>query len=445
MSAVPVTDHYQSQLATHSLPGEGIAWLDALRRTAFEQFSSLGFPTTRNEEWKYTRVSAIENTLFRTIPEICLGMDEDDIQAHLFGGMDTWRLVFVNGQFMPMLSTRRSELPDNMTVASLARTLQENPDVVQPHLGQYADSSANGFAALNAAFMADGAYIHIPRNVQADKPIHLLFLSTVSDDDVFSQPRNLIVVEQGAGATVIESYAGLGDSGYLTNVVTEVVLAGNAELRHFKLQDESDKAYHIATLQVEQARDSRFLSHSVAFGALLSRNDINSVLNDTGAHCGLDGLYFLDGRQHSDFHTRVDHKKPHCTSDEFYKGVLDGRSRGVFNGKVYVHPDAQQTDAAQSNANLLLSRHAEVDTKPQLEIYADDVNCSHGATVGQLDDDAVFYLQSRGIDPQSARSLLTYAFAGEVIDRADLEDYRETLRRRLVELLPDGQRVRELL
>jgi len=447
MSAVPITEHYLSEHAARrrELPGAGVPWLDGRRSAAMAQFAELGFPTPRNEEWKYTRVSVVDKTLFQTGTKACLGLDQDDIQRYLIPGLDAWRLVFVNGQFMPSLSSRRSELPEHIRIASLAKVLSEDPDALEAHLDRHANAGADGFAALNAAYMADGAYIHVPKGQVAEHPIHLLHIATVQEAPLFAQPRHLIVAEDSSQAQVLETYVSMGDSGYFTNAVTEVVLGANAQLTHYKVQRESEEAYHVATLQAHQARDSRLVTHSVSLGARLARNDINSVLDGEGAECEMNGLYLAQGRQHVDFHTRVDHAKPHGTSKEFFKGVLDGRSRGVFSGKVYVHPDAQKTDAAQRNANLLLSAHAEVDTKPQLEIYADDVKCSHGATVGQLDADSMFYLRSRGLDPQAARSLLIYAFANEVLSEIRLEPLRVSLEEELIGRLPESQDLNELV
>ncbi len=254
-----------------------------------------------------------------------------------------------------------------------------------------------------------------------------------------------MVADENSQAHVIESYVSLGGGSYFSNAVTEVVLGQNASIEHYKLQEESTNAFHVATLQTHQGRDSRFVSHSVSFGGQLTRNDIRAVLSAEGTDCTLNGLFMVDGRQHVDFHTTVEHSQPHGTSQEYYKGILDGRSRGVFNGRVHVHPGAQKTDATQSNKNLLLSRNAEVDTKPELEIYADDVKCSHGATVGQLDPDALFYLRARGIDEGSARGLLTYGFAQDIIDRMPIQHVRERLEQALVARVPDSDHVKEIL
>ncbi|HIB84718.1 MAG TPA: Fe-S cluster assembly protein SufD [Chromatiaceae bacterium] len=443
MNAVALTEYYRSALAGRELPGAGLAWLSDRRSKAFAAFQ--GFPTTRDEDWKYTKVAAIEKRLFQFVPGMCIGLDEDDIEQYLIPGLDSYRLVFVNGQYMPMLSSKRSEQPQGFTVASLSLVLSEQPEAVESVLGTIADPSDNGFAALNSAEMADGACVILPAGQVADKPIQILYLTTAGGDDIVAQPRNLFIAGDNAQATIFETYASMGDSTYLTNAVTEVSLGANAGLNHYKCQTESGKSYHVSMTQVDQARDSRFNSHLVSLGAMLARHDLNSVFNGEGGECVLDGLYVTDGRQHCDIHSRVDHVQPHCRSDEKFKGVLGGRSRAVFNGKVYVHVDAQKTDASQHNANLLLSKAAEIDTKPQLEIYADDVKCAHGATVGQLDETAVFYLRSRGLDNEAARSLLTYAFVGEMVDRIPLAEYQQVVRGHVLARLPGGDMIRALM
>ncbi len=440
MSAVSAVDHYRDAFAAveKDLPGRDLGWLRAARQEGLERFGALGLPTPRHEDWKYTNVRAIENRRFQPSPAQCVGLDPDDVAHLLVPGLDCHLLVFVNGIFVPQLSPV-GRLPEGLRAASLARLLGEDPDALEPHLGRYADAGANGFAALSAAFLNDGACLRVSRGAVVEKPIQLLFLATAQSDPTFAAPRNLVVAEPDSQATVLETYACLGQEGaYLTSAVTEVVLQANARLTHYKLQQESVRAYHVATLQVHQQRDSRFVSHAVSLGAALARQDVNCGLEASGVSCTLNGLYLADGRQHVDFHTRVDHRQPRGSSDETYKGILGGRARGVFNGRVYVHPGAQKTDARQSNDNLLLSRHAEIDTKPQLEIFADDVACSHGATVGQLDADMLFYLRSRGIEENTARAMLTLGFARDVIDRMDLAPLRTHLERAVLARLPDA-------
>lgn len=430
------------QARAPELPARDTDWLAELRRLGRERFEEVGLPGPRDEQWKYTRIAPIEKRDFRAPAPVELGAA--DIEPFLIQGLQCRRLVFVDGRYAEALSAPGADRP-GVTLGSLARVLAAEPERVRGHLGRYAEASRNGFTALNTAFINDGAFIHLGRNAVLDEPVHLLFLSTEAGGEFSAYPRNLVVAEEGSAAKVIESYAALGEGRYLNDVTSEVVLEANAELEHYLLQEESRKAFHVATVQVHQARDARYRSHAVAFGAQLARTDINAVLDGEGAQCHLAGLYMVDGRQHVDFHTTVDHARPHGTSREFYKGILDGRARGVFNGRVHVHPHAQKTDSEQSNKNLLLSRDAEVDTKPELEIYADDVKCSHGATVGQLDENMLFYLRARGIDKEAARGLLTYGFAQDVIDGMSLEPVREHLEQRLVTRVPDAEHVAELV
>jgi len=409
-----------------ALAGQGVAWIKRLRREALDRFAELGFPTARDEDWKYTQVTPIERGQFRFAETPEAGGPGVALEALPFPGLTAYRVVFVNGHYAPGLSDLQA-LPAGVTVESLATALEYQPERVEPYLARYADWKAHAFAALNTAFMTDGAVISLAKNTVLDHPIHLVFLSSSREQPLVAYPRNLVIAQHNSQAVIIESYEGPDDSGYFTNAVTEVIAGENAIVEHYKVQQEGSRAFHVATLQVQQERDSRFTSHSLSLGGLLSRNDINAWLNDQGVECTLNGLYLAGGRQHMDTHTRIDHAKPHGMSRELYKGVLDGRARGVFNGRVIVHRDAQKTDAQQINKNLLLSDDAEVDPKPQLEIFADDVKCSHGATVGTLDTDALFYLRSRGVSAAAARSILIYAFANDVIERIRLAPLRAQL------------------
>jgi len=298
---------------------------------------------------------------------------------------------------------------------------------VEQYLGKVAAYEGQTFTALNTAFLDDGAVLHVAREVEVARPIHLLFVSDASAGTGTSQPHNLIVLDRFAKATVIESYAGLGNGAYFTNVVTEAVVGDGATLTHLKLQRESAKAYHVGTVDVRQARDSHLVSFSFATGAALSRTNIYTELRGEGCGATLNGLYLGDGEQHIDHQTRIEHVEPNCYSREHYKGILDGSAHGVFNGKVFVHPAAQKTDGKQTNNTLLLSEKAQIDTKPQLEIFADDVKCTHGATVGRLDETSLFYMKSRGINSRSARELLTYAFAADVLETIEQVEVREAL------------------
>lgn len=423
------------------LPGASHPWVSALRQAAIDRFQELGFPGPRNEHWKYTRVSGITRRGYRLAAAAADRAGEAELAPFLLDGLECHRLVFVNGWYAPHLS-RVGKLPEGVVLGSLAQVLGESPGLVQPWLtpGEY----HSGFEALNAAFVSDGAWLYLPRGAVLEKPVHLVYLSKPRDDPSISHPRTLIVAGATSQAQVVESYVSAGES-HLSNAVTTVVLDEGAVLEHYKLQEESVRAVHIGRLDVREGRGSRFTSHAVSLGAELSRNDIVTVLEAEGAECALNGLYMVDGRQHVDFHTSVEHREARGTSREYYKGILGGRSRGVFNGRVHVHPGAQRTDSEQANRNLLLSRDAEVDTKPELEIYADDVKCSHGATVGQLDPDMLFYLRARGIDEDAARGLLTYGFAQDVIERMGVAAVRSRLERMILSRVPDAEQVRAMV
>jgi Fe-S cluster assembly protein SufD len=424
-----------------ALPGQEHGWLRALRSDGIRHFDALGFPKPHDERWKYTRVEPLERRPFVVADALCIGMDEDDLGPFLLDGVSARRMVFVNGRFVPQLS-RPGRLPPGLRISSLAAAVREYPDRVEPHLGRHANPGVDGFAALNTAFLQDGAFVEVPPGVTLAEPIQVLFLSTRQDTDLVSFPRNLFVVGAASQCTIVESYATLADGANLTAAVTEVVVSEGARVEHVRVQEEGKTCSHIGTIQVHQARDSVFVCHSVSFGAQLSRTDLNARLADEGAECELNGLYMVDGRQHVDFHTCVEHEKPRGVSREYFKGILGGRSRGVFNGRVHVHPNAQKTDSQQTNKSLLLSKDAEVDTKPELEIYADDVKCSHGATVGQIDEDMLFYLRSRGIGEALARGLLTYGFAQDIVAKISVAAVRRHLEDLLVSRVPDSAEVR---
>lgn len=425
--------------AEAGLPGQSAAWLKRARRDALERFQALGFPTLREEDWKYTSVAALEKRSF-TLAADAAGVTARQRAEFDLPGLEAHLLVFVDGRLAPGLSCM-GVLPAGVTVESLAAAVQGGADRLQDFLTR--DTLGNGFAALNTALWTDGAYIHAGRGALVGKPVHLLFVSTAADR--MAQLRNVIISEEGSELTVIEHYVGLAGAASFTNAVTRIEAGPNAGIEHIRLQQEDLKAFHVAGIHARQRRDSRFTSHSISLGAQLARIDINTLMDDTGCDATLNGLYMTGGRQHVDHHTRIDHAKPHGTSREFYRGVLDGASRAVFNGRVIVHADAQHTDAQQNNSNLLLSREAEVDTKPQLEIFADDVRCTHGATVGQLDTDMLFYLRSRGVGAAAARNLLTYAFANDVLNRIKLAPLRERLESMLIGRLPEGESIREFL
>lgn len=415
-----------------------------IRRAAVSSFSEIGFPTTRHEEWKYTNVTPVVQIPFKPAGWELDGPTSETLVRVPFGKVAASQLVFVNGHYSRELSSP-GRLPEGIKVESLASALDNKRESVEPHLAQYASYRDNAFVALNTAFMRDGAFVYIPSGEVIEEPVHLLFISAARGEATVSYPRNLIVVGRDSQVKIVESYVGVKSEVYLTNAVTEVVVGEGAVVEHSKLQWENEEAFHIATLQVYQDRSSNFVSHSIALGGALVRNDVNAVLGGEGSECVLNGLYMVTGRQHVDNHTRIDHVRPHCTSRELYKGVLDGKARGVFNGKIYVHKAAQKTDAKQTNKNLLLSEDASVDTKPQLEIHNNDVKCSHGSTIGQLDQDAIFYLRARGIGLEAARSLLTYAFASEIVSRVKIESVRAQLDHLLVTRFQDNPPSREAI
>ena len=423
-----MTETYQRQFEAFAANGgrEGPSWLPGMRRAAMDQFVRVGFPTPRDEEWRFTPVAPIAQAEFS--PAAPTRVASAVLTPYRFGHAEWPQLVFVNGKFAPEHS-KIPALPSGVRVASLAAALADDPRVVEAHLSRYARPDVSAFAALNTAFMRDGGFVHVPAGVVLEQPIHLLFVSTPGSSGA-AHPRNLIVVERGARASIVESYVGLEGAGaYLTNAVTEVFSGEDAWTEHTRLQRESEQAYHIGLTHVAQARGSHYRSFTLAVGAAISRHNLDVQLTAPGIETLMYGLYLARGEQVVDNHTAIFHDHPNCNSWEVYKGILEGRARAVFNGKVFVKPEAQKTDAKQTNRNLLLSPDAKVDTKPQLEIFADDVKCTHGATVGFLDPGAQFYLRSRGIPPDAARRLLTYAFAAEVVNEVALEPVRTELDR----------------
>jgi len=416
------------------------AWLSRVRKAALQRFCELGVPTVRDEDWRFTNLSR----LTRSDYSINVGPADialADIAPHAFADEGWSRLVLLNGRYCASAS-ELGELPRGVEVMSLAEALVRHGEEVERHLTKHADFDNKALVALNTAFLSDGAFVHVPRGVHVERPIVLLHVNTPSAAPAMSHPRTLIVADESSQVSLVESYLGLGDGVSFNNAVTELVAGPNANVDHYKVQRESEAAFHIGSLRIQQARDSKVSSHSLAVGGGLVRNEVHAVLDGEGADCVLNGLYVTHNDQHVDNHLRVEHAKPHCNSWEFYKGILDDRSSAVFTGRIFVHEDAQKTDAKQSNNNLLLSKDARIDTKPQLEIFADDVRCTHGATIGQLDDEAVFYLCSRGIDRDAARSILIYSFAGESLGQIKLEPLRDQLQKTFLERLPHGEMLR---
>ena len=447
-------------------PGRQPPWLLPLRKAGIARFAELGFPTLKHEDWRFTNVAPIAKLPFRPVLDAPFeepnarqldarfGLPDArllDTRAYRpYAVQRNWlpltkpdaeqlgrlplaklsgpRFVFINGIYSPELS-REAIAPDGVRIGSLADALVTDAALVEKHLGRYLRTEDNAFAALNNAFFQDGGFVFVSSGRALAEPVHFLFVNTGKETGAANHPRNLIIIEPGAKATVIESYVGIGDASAatFTNAATEFLLGDGAVVEHCKLQDENPGAFHIAALHSRVGAAANFLAHSVAIGAKLSRNNIRTTLDGEGIEAVLNGVYLTGGEQLADHHMVVDHAKPNCASHEYFNGILAGRSRGVFHGRILVRPDAQKTDAKQTNKNLLLSDEASADAKPQLEIYADDVKCTHGATVGQLNEESIYYLRSRGIGLEAARRMLIHAFAGEIIDRVKHDGLREEL------------------
>jgi Fe-S cluster assembly protein SufD len=420
--------------AEHDLSAIGPVALHRLREAAIQRFVSLGFPTLDDEDWRFTPLAQLTRTRFKSAHPATV--DAGVIERLSLAGAGS-RLVFVNGRFTPSLSSL-DKLPAGVILAGLRDSLKSHLDKLEPHLARYAEYEDQAFTALNTAFIQDGAFVFVPKNAVVEQPIYCIYVSTAGEEVTVSHPRTLIVAEANSQGKIAEAYIGAGQDTYFCNAVTELVAAEGANIEYVKLQRESRKAFHIHTLQLQLAKSSNLKSHSVNLGGRLVRNELNAVLDGEGCECTLNGLSIASDEQLMDNHTRIDHAKPRCASHELYKSILDGNAHGVFNGRIYVHPDAQKTDAKQTNQTLLLSENAVIDAMPQLEIFADDVKCTHGATVGQLDAESIFYLRSRGIDKDAARSLLTYAFANDIVGRVGVESVRDGLEKLLTASDQDG-------
>ena len=433
-------DRYRSdhRAFESSLAADGPAWLHAIRQRGLESFNRLGFPTaTRgNERWKYTNVTPLANVVF----EYPFDVDANGISAldikELAPWDETWtRLVFIDGSFSPTLSTGHLSA-NGLIAANLVDSISEESELVEKYLGRMASAEDDGFAAINTAHLRDGAFVHVPDGSSPDSPLHLVFLTTDRPKATVSYPRSLITVGRHSRLTVVESYVSLSHGPYLTDTVVEIVAGEGAEIDHFRYLMESPDAFHIGTTRVNLGPDSTFKSTSFARGARLARNDISVLLDAPGSSCYLKGLYFTSGTQHIDNHITIDHARPHTTSDLFFKGILNDKSRAVFSGGVLVRKDAQKTNARQADKNLILSEGARVNTKPSLEIFADDVQCTHGATAGAVAEEALFYMRSRGLDEETARTLLVSGFASEIIDGVHLQPLQDTMNRLFSGTLP---------
>ena len=404
-------------------PQGGPRWLEDLRARGAARFAALGIPNVRDEEWRFTNVTALNSIDFAHAGQISGAAERLNGFAYTDAPV---RLVVVNGRFDTTLS-RVKGLPAGVQAGSLAVALKDHADVVQRYFGQIADFTGRSFTALNTAFVQDGAFVSLPDGAVVDTPIHIVFVSGADGSTVMAHPRTLVVAGANSQAAIIESYIGLSGETYFNNAVTEVFVGENAGIDHYKVQQESLDAFHIASLFAHTSRSSRFASHSFALGGRIVRNDAFAILDGEGGDCTLNGLYLADRERLIDNHTTIDHAKPHCDSHEVYKGILGGAARAVFNGKIIVRQDAQKTDAKQTNRALLLTDGATINTKPQLEIFADDVKCTHGAAIGQLDDDAIFYLQARGLSYDEARDMLIHAFAAQVLDGVKVAPLRTAL------------------
>jgi len=391
------------------LAASGTPAIHRLRKAAIARFAEMGFPGPRDEEWRFTPLSALTQVPFELAPP--------EKTYFAVGDIPTWE----------------DSLPPGVIVCGLAEAMQKYPTLVEPHLARHADWKKQPFTALNTAFLREGIFIYLPPNTVIEEPIVVDFVPSRTGAPHVWHRRALVILGEKSRSTLVESYQGAPDLTYFTNAVTEIVVGAGAVVDHYKVQHEGNQAFHQATMQVQLGRSANFSSHAITQGGQWVRNEINAVFEGGGGECTLNGLYQASGQQLIDNRTFIDHAYPHCASHEVYKGILDGKARGVFNGKIYVRQDAQKTDAKQTNKTLLLSDDATINTKPQLEIYADDVKCTHGATVGQLDAESIFYLRSRGIGLAEARSLLTYAFANDIVSRIKVPRVREALERSLLE------------
>jgi Fe-S cluster assembly protein SufD len=432
-STSEIKNWYTSQFDSFEkrLNGEKSAAVHPLRKEALNRFGLLEFPTQKDEEWKYTNISPLLKHNF--VPSGGkVPIEKELVRKNLFDEMEHSLIVFVNGHYAEE-HTKLFDLPEGVIANSISDAIKNDSPLIKKYFSKYADHKNHIFTALSTAYTEDGAFIYIPDGKIVEEPIHVLFITNSKDQKLLTQPRNLFVAGKNSQVSIIEHYVSTEESIYFTNSVTEIVADESSVVDHIKLQEESINAFHIARMEIDQEKNSNFFSHSISTGAELARNDFNSRFNDEGSECTLNGLYMIEGNQLFDAHTLIDHAMPHCTSHEHYKGILEDKSRGVFNGKVIVRPDAQKTNAFQENNNILLSNDAVVNTKPQLEIFADDVKCSHGATIGQLDEEARFYLKSRGIGEEASRTILLHAFASDVITSIKTESVRNYIEKIITE------------
>jgi len=429
--ASPQIAHYTAEYhrAVAQAPAQP-RWVAQVRESAIAQFERLGFPTIRLEQWRFTSVAPIAERTFSLAMEGATSVDRTLIEAL---GAPVAVAACVNGRFAATLSSLR-KLPKGVQILGLETALSSNPDLVEPYLGKLSLTQKNAFTSLNTAFLRDGVVLIVAPGVVLQEPIELVFASVANGDATVSHPRLLVMAGEASQVTILERYVGQGAT--FTNAVGEVWLSPNAVVDHYKLQEAPADSFHIASMFLHSARNGNFSSHSLTFGGSLVRNDVIAVLAGEGIDCTLNGLYVGRNRQLVDNHTTIDHAMPHCGSHEVYKGILADQSRAVFNGKIIVRPDAQKTDAKQTNKALLLSDEANINTKPELEIFANDVKCTHGAAIGQLDEDAMFYLRARGLGVSEARAMLVRAFAGDILNRVKIAPLRSYLENILTARLP---------
>ena len=420
-----IENNYQAAFGVAREASPTVPWLELVRNSAMDRFEQLGFPTVHDEEWKYTNLASLAKQNF--VPAVRAESTSIDSAPFVYPETAAAHLVVVNGFLSEELSVKTGL--ENVVAIDLLSAVADARynKVARAYLARNAGYHDRGLAALNTAFLQSGLFLWIPKGINVETPIQVTFVTDAEQPDTASFPRLLVVAEENSSATLIESFVSTTESRYFTNAVAEIVLKEGARLEHYRMQRESQEAFHTSVTSASLGRSSSYDTTSINLGAKLSRHDVSVVLDHEGAECWVDGLYLVGADQHTDTHSVIDHQQPHCTSHQLYKGILDGNSRAVFNGKVFVREGAQKTDALQTNKNLLLSQQARVDTKPQLEIYADDVKCAHGAAVGQIDQEELFYLLARGINPELARSLLTYGFAEEVIGKIKIESIRSQL------------------
>jgi Fe-S cluster assembly protein SufD len=416
---------YQAAFRTVRESSPTVPWLELVRASAMERFEQLGFPTVHDEEWKYTNLASVSKQGF--VPATRLETHSIDATRFVYPETAAAHLVVVNGFLSDELSNKTG-LEDIVAVDLLSAVADARYNkIARSYLARNAGYHDNGLAALNTAFVQSGLFLFIPKDIKVETPIQVTFLTDAGDPNTASFPRLLVVAEENSSATIIENFVSTREQQYFTNAIAEIVVKDGARLEHYRMQLESNDAFHVSLTSAELGRSSTYDTTSINMGARLARHDISVVMDHEGAECWVDGLYLVGTNQHSDTHSLIDHKQPHCNSHQLYKGILDDNGRAVFNGKVFVREGAQKTDAMQTNKNLLLSPQARVDTKPQLEIYADDVKCAHGAAVGQIDPEELFYLETRGLNPELGRSLLTYGFAEEVIGKIKIDSIRSQL------------------